>query len=252
MATKQATINQKGGVGKTSLVQNVGYEYSKNGRRTLLVDFDPQSNLTQGFGLDPAEERPTVYQAMISPTRSKEFVVNVRPHLDLLPSSLDLAGAEREFNQTPFGRTSKLKSVLRHLEDAYDYILIDSPPSLGFYTVNALVAADEVLIPMQCHFYAFKMIPPVLAFVHEAQQENPGLHVAAIIPTMYDARTSLSEGVVDAARRQYGDLVSQTIIPANVRIADAPIHGIPVWEHDPKSAGAEAYAALAKELLNHG
>ena len=160
--------------------------------------------------------------------------------------------AEREFSQVPFGRTSKLKSVIETIQDAYDYILIDSPPSLGFYTVNALIAADEVIIPMQCHYYAFKMIEPVLNFVEEAKQENDKLRVSAIIPTMFDARTSLSEGVLDAARKQYKGLITDTIIPANIRIADAPIAGLAVREHDSKSTGAEAYTTLTKELIARG
>ena len=247
-----ATINQKGGVGKTSLVQNVGYELSLAKYRTLLVDFDPQSNLTQGFGLNPGEERPTTYDALLSPGHAERAIVTVRERLDLLPSDLNLAGAEREFSQVPFGRTSKLKSILETVEERYDYILIDSPPSLGFYTVNALIAATEVIIPMQCHFYAFKMIAPVLGFVEEARQEIPILSVLAIIPTMYDTRTSLSEGVLDAVRKQYGSLVTDTIIPTNIRIADAPISGLAVKEHDPRSTGAEAYATLTQELIARG
>lgn len=252
MTRRQAVINQKGGVGKTSLVQNVSYELSQAGYRTLMVDFDPQSNLTQGFGVNPEDERPTVYDALLHPEKTASYILNVRNNLDLLPSNLNLAGAEREFSQVPFGRTTKLKHAIDAIEKNYNYILIDSPPSLGFYTVNALIAANEVLIPMQCHFYAFKMIAPVLAFIQEAQVENPKLKVAAIIPTMFDGRTSLSEGVMGAVRKQYNDLVTTTFIPSNVRIADAPIAGLAVREHDPKSAGALAYMELTKELIARG
>ncbi len=252
MTRKQAVINQKGGVGKTSLVQNVSYELSQAGYRTLMVDFDPQSNLTQGFGLNPEDERPTVYDALLHPEKTASYILNVRNNLDLLPSNLDLAGAEREFSQVPFGRATKLKHVIDTVKNDNRYILIVSPPSLGFYNFNSLIAANEVLIPMQCHFYAFKMIAPVLAFIKEAQQENLNLKVSAIIPTMFDVRTSLSEGVMGAVRKQYGELVTKTFIPFNIRIADAPISGLSVREHDAKSAGAQAYLELTKELIARG
>lgn len=246
-----AVISQKGGVGKTSLVQNVGAELAAAGHATLLVDYDPQSNLTTGWGLDPDEERPTVYDAMLDPNRAAGCVVNLRPYLDIMPSNLNLAGAELQF-AGDFDRNGKLKAALSTVAGAYRYILIDTPPSLGFYVGNALVAAQKVIIPLQCQYYALKALQPVFDIVKRAQSVNTGLHVYAIVPTMYDARNSLSEPVVQAARNQYTQLVTRTMIPVNVRVADSPIHGLPVREHDPQSSGATAYAELTKELFTNG
>lgn len=246
-----AVISQKGGVGKTSLVQNVGAELAAAGRPTLLVDYDPQSNLTTGWGLDPDAERPTIYDAMLDPDQTARCVVNLRPHLDIIPSNLNLAGAELQF-AGDFDRNGKLKAALANVAGRYTFILIDTPPSLGFYVGNALVAAQRVVIPLQCQYYALKALQPVFDIVKRAQAVNQGLHVYAIVPTMYDARNSLSEPVVQSARTQYTKLVTRSIIPVNVRIADSPIHGLPVREHDPHSSGATAYAEVAKELFTDG
>lgn len=246
-----AVVSQKGGVGKTSLVQNAGAELAQAGYTTLLIDFDPQSNLTTGWGLDPDVERPTIYDAMLDPNQVAGMVVNLRPNLDLIPSNLNLAGAELQF-AGDFDRNGKLKAALSFLTDRYRYILIDTPPSLGFYVGNALVAAQRVIIPLQAQFYALKALAPVFDIVKRAQSVNPGLHVYAIIPTMYDGRNSLSEPVIQAARTQYPKLVTRTIIPVNVRVADAPIHGLPVGEHDSNSSGAVAYRELVKELFTDG
>lgn len=246
-----AVISQKGGVGKTSLVQNVGAELAAGGRATLLVDYDPQSNLTTGFGLDPDADRPTIYDAMLDPGQVTRCVVNLRPHLDLVPSNLNLAGAELQF-AGDFDRNGKLKAALQPIAQRYSVVLIDTPPSLGFYVGNALVAAQRVVIPLQAQYYALKALQPVFDIVKRAQAVNPGLHVYAIVPTMYDARNSLSEPVVQSARTMYTRLVTRTMIPVNVRVADAPIHGLPVREHDATSTGATAYAELAKELFTDG
>jgi chromosome partitioning protein len=246
-----AVISQKGGVGKTSLVQNVGAELAAADLSTLLVDYDPQSNLTTGWGLDQDVDRPTIYDAMLSPDRAAECIINLRPHLDLIPSDLNLAGAELQF-AGDFDRNGKLKAALSPIADRYRYVLIDTPPSLGFYVGNALVAAQRVIIPLQCQYYALKALQPVFDIVRRAQSVNVGLHVYAIVPTMYDGRNSLSEPVVQAARDQYTKLVTRSIIPVNVRVADSPIHGLPVREHDPHSSGATAYAELAKELFTNG
>ncbi|HMN29913.1 MAG TPA: ParA family protein [Caldilineaceae bacterium] len=247
-----AVVSQKGGVGKTSLVQNLGAELAgSNGQRVLCVDFDPQSNLTIGWGLDPVDGRPTVYEAMLNPETVQRCIVERRPNLDLLPANLDLAGAERQF-AADFDRNSKLKEALQPVAGLYEFILIDVPPTLGFFAANALVAATEALVPLQLQVYAFRMLDPMLELIGQAKKANPGLKLAAIIPTMYDGRTSLSQPVLEAAREKFGALVTQTIIPVNVRIADAPLHGIPVQEHDPRSSGALAYHSLAKELLSRG
>lgn len=246
-----AVISQKGGVGKTSLVQNIGAELAAAGHSTLLIDYDPQSNLTTGWGLDPDADRPTIYTAMLDPEQVNRCVVALRPHLDLVPANLDLAGAELQF-AGDFDRNGKLKAAIKPVAGRYRYILIDTPPSLGFFVSNALIAAQQVIIPLQAQFYALKALGPVFDIIKRAQSVNEGLKVRAIVPTMYDARNSLSEPVVNAARTQHGPLVTKTIIPVNVRIADSPIHGQPVREHDAQSSGAGAYHELAKELFFHG
>lgn len=246
-----AIISQKGGVGKTSLVQNLGAELAAAGYKTLLIDFDSQANLTQGWGLDPGEDRPTIYNALLSPTDAPQAIIPLRPHLDLIPANLDLAGAEMQFSGD-FDRNGKLRAAIKGIVPMYTHVLIDTPPNLSFLTSNALVAAQRVIIPLQCQFYALKALQPVFNIVQRAAQVNEGLQVYTIVPTMYDSRNSLSGPVVDAARGQYGNLVSQTVIPVNVRIADAPIHGLPVREHDEQSTGAMAYRQLMEELFSNG
>jgi chromosome partitioning protein len=246
-----AIVSQKGGVGKTSLVQNVGAELAAAGRDTLLIDFDSQANLTQGWGLDPGEDRPTIYDALLNPARAAGAVISLRPRLDLIPANLDLAGAELQF-AADFDRNGKLKAAIKGIVHRYTHVLIDTPPTLSFLTSNALIAAQRVIIPLQCQFYALKALAPVFDIVQRAAQVNEGLQVYTIVPTMYDSRNSLSGPVVDAARAEYADLVSRTVIPVNVRIADAPIHGLPVREHDELSTGASAYQQLVEELFTNG
>ena len=246
-----AIVSQKGGVGKTSLVQNLGTELAKLKKQVLLIDFDPQSNLTTGSGLDPAEKRPTIYEAMLNPEQVQTCIVSCNAKLDLIPANLDLAGAERQF-AGDFDRNSKLKETLGSIVTNYDFILIDCPPSLGFYTANALIAATEALVPLQCHAYAYKALDSLLALIEQARKVNHTLKLAAIVLTMYDARNSLTGAVEEAARERFDGLVTKTFIPVNVRIADAPLHGISVGEHDPRGKGAQAYKALAKEILSHG
>lgn len=246
-----AIVSQKGGVGKTSLVQNLGAELAKLKQRVLLVDFDPQSNLTTGWGVDPASERPTIYDAMLDPAQAQASIVQRAANLDLIPANLDLAGAERQF-ASDFDRNSKLKEALGSVADGYDFLLIDCPPSLGFYTANALIAATEALVPLQCHAYAYKAVDSLLALIDQAKKVNHALKLSAVVLTMYDARNSLTVAVEEAARERFNSLVTKTVIPVNVRIADAPLHGISVGEHDPRSKGAQAYKALAKEILKRG
>ena len=251
MAQTVAIASQKGGVGKTSLTQNLGAELARAGQKVLVVDFDPQSNLTSGWGLDPGEERPTVYTAMLDPEQSQECVLAHRPSLDVLPANLDLAGAELQF-LAAVDRNTKLKKALRPLQDNYDYILIDGPPSLGFFTVNTLVAADTVIVPLQCQVYAYKAIGELLAIIQQVQEINSALHLSGIVLTMYDVRNSLTFSVEETARKRFGDLVMKTVIPVNVRIAEAPLDGVSVGEYAPSSKGAVAYRQLAQEVLDHG
>ncbi len=251
MARIIAVVSHKGGTGKTSLVQNLGAELARLDQRVLLVDFDPQSNLTTGWGVDPGETPNTVYQALLQPEEVAEYILHVRPELDLIPASLDLAGAELAFINA-IDRNLKLKKVLARLDAYYDTILIDTPPSLGFFTVNALAAASEVIIPLQVQVYAYKALDQVLPIIGQVQEINPALVLSGIVLTMYDARNALTGTVEEMARGRFGDLVCQTVIPINVRIAEAPLDGVSVGEYERSSRGSVAYQTLAQELLKRG
>ncbi len=251
MARIMAVVSQKGGVGKTSLVQNLGAELALAGQRTLLVDFDPQGNLSIGWGVDPVVERLIIYDAMNNPQLTSEATLQLRPNLDLLPANLDLAGAELAFINA-IDRNTKLQKALATVAPQYDFILIDGPPSLGFFTVNALVAATDILIPLQVHPYAYKAVDQLLEIVGQVYEINPNLHLTGMTLTMYDRRNSLTNAIEDAARNRFGDLIYQTVIPINVRIAEATLDGISVSEYEPSSQGAVAYRQLAEEVLYHG
>ncbi len=242
-----AVVSHKGGTGKTSLVQNAGAVLAAEKQRVLLVDFDPQSNLTTGCGLDPIEERRTVYHALNTPADTKDIIVQL-PTLAILPGNLDLAFAEQQF-AGHFDRNDKLREALRLVEQEYDYILIDSPPSLGFYAFNALVAATDALIPLQCHPYAYKMLPSTLRLIELVNKGNVALKLLSIVLTMYDRRTALTKTVEESARKRYGPLVAKTVIPTNVSIPEATLDGISVSEYAPASTGARAYQDLVKELF---
>lgn len=254
MARIIAAVSQKGGVGKTSLIQNLGAELAAKGQRVLMVDFDPQSNLTMAWGLNPREGRPTVYQAMLDPSATAESVLNLRPRLDLLPASLDLAGAEDEFSQRRNARDRhlKLKQAVGGLTRRYDLILLDAPPSLGFFTISALMAASEVIVPLQVQGFAYKALDQLLEIVEQAREVNPALKVSGIVLTMYDSRLALTSTVEDVTRRRFEGLVFQTAVPVNVRIAEASLQGMSVGEFESGSKGAAAYRALAQEVLDRG
>ena len=246
-----AVVSQKGGVGKTSLVQNLGAELARAGHRVLLVDFDPQSNLTTGWGLDPGTAPGTVYDAMSEPREARETIVALRPRLDLIPANLDLAGAELAFINA-IDRNTRLHKALQPVAADYDMVLVDGPPSLGFFTVNALAAADEIVIPLQVHPYAYKAMDQLLTIVEQVQEINPRLRLTGITLTMYDRRNSLTAAIEDAARQRFGALVFETVVPINVRVAEATLDGISVGEYEGTSAGAQAYEALAKEVIERG
>lgn len=246
-----AVVSQKGGVGKTSLVQNLGAELARAGNHVLLVDFDPQSNLTTGWGLDPGAAPVTVYDAMSEPDGAEQTIVNLRPRLDLMPANLDLAGAELAFINA-IDRNTRLRKALGPVAPSYDIVLVDGPPSLGFFTVNALAAAGEIVIPLQVHPYAYKAVDQLLTIVEQVQEINPQLQLTGIALTMYDRRNSLTAAIEDAARQRFGELVFKTVIPINVRVAEATLDGISVGEYEALSAGAVAYEALAKEVMDRG
>lgn len=246
-----AIVSQKGGVGKTSLVQNLGAELALHQYKTLLVDFDPQSNLTTGWGVDPMEPRLTTYDALSQPEQTAQAILEIRPFLYLLPANLDLAGAEMAFINA-IDRNNRLRKALTPIFSQYDIILIDSPPSLGFFTVNALSAGTEYMVPLQVHPYAYKAIDQLLDIVDQVQEINPNLHPTGLVLTMYDRRNSLTDAIADAARSRFENLVFNTVIPINVRIPEATLDGISVGEYEENSSGAIAYRELAKEILTYG
>jgi len=246
-----AIANQKGGVGKTTTAINLGASLAVAERRTLVVDIDPQGNATSGLGLEQRESLPNIYDVLTG-ERSPADAVTPHVHfpcLDLIPSTQDLVGAEIELVQTP-QRERVLRKALEALRERYDYILVDCPPSLGLLTLNTLTAADSVLIPIQCEFYALEGLSQLLNTIRLVQKGlNPHLDIEGVLLTMYDRRLNLSRQVAAEAREYFGSKVYRTAIPRNVRLAEAPSFGQPIVQYDVASQGAQAYLALAKELL---
>ncbi|MEN9935860.1 MAG: hypothetical protein RLZZ387_2439 [Chloroflexota bacterium] len=246
--TVLAFAMQKGGVGKTTTTLTVGVELAKQGARVLLVDIDPQSNLTQALGYDPTEIEHSVYEVLLNPTHGPGFATVTTPHgVDLVPATLALAGAELTLAGR-FGRELLLRTALVDARRTYDYILIDSPPSLGIFTVNALTAADAVIVPLQAHVFALKALPQLAETIAIVQQLNPALTIGGIVVTMIDRRTSVNQIVEDTVRAQYGDLVFKTVVPFNVKLVEAPASGLPISAYSPESSGARAYRDLAQEV----
>lgn len=239
---------QKGGVGKTTTTLNVGVGLARLGAKVLLVDIDPQANLTSGLGVDPAKLKYSVYEVLLNSSKGVEFAtVSTEAGVDLVPSKLALAGAEMEVAGM-IGREFFLRDALAAVVPYYDYILIDPPPSLGLFTVNALVAASAVIVPLQAQAYALQALPQLEATIGLVRKLNTGLRISGVIITMHDKRTALSPAVERQAREQYGDLVFETVIPLTTRLAEAPAAGEPISKYAPGSAGAVAYQALAEEV----
>ena len=246
-----ALANQKGGVGKTTTAINLGASLAVAEQRTLIVDIDPQGNATSGLGVDRRDSLPTIYDALVSeiPVRDCARENLHFPCLSLVPSNWDLVGAEMQLVNRP-ERERILAKALDAIREDYDYILVDCPPSLGLFTLNTLIAADSVLIPIQCEYYALEGLSQLLSTIRVVQRGmNPQLEIEGVLITMYDRRLNLSKQVADEAREYFGAKVFATTIPRNVRLAEAPGFGQPIVVYDVLSAGAQSYLALARELL---
>jgi len=247
-----AIVNQKGGVGKTTTTVNLTTALAMAGKRVLLCDFDSQANATSGIGVDKNTASPNIYDVLISGAQPQRAVIHTK-FGDVLPSNKALAGASVEMIALP-DREKRLKTVLSQLTCDYDYILIDCPPSLELLTVNALCAADTLLVPVQCEYYALEGLSDLLTTVRLVKRGlNPTLRLEGVLLTMFDSRTNLSLQVAEEVKRHFPGQVYATVIPRNVRLSEAPSHGKPIQAYDPYSRGAEAYAALAQEIISlHG
>ena len=243
-----AVVNQKGGVGKTTTAVNLTAALTEAGKRVLLCDFDPQANATSGMGLDKRHLRHSVYDVIINDVPAKDAIVHTK-HGDVLPSTADLAGAGVELVAMP-APNFRLKNALELIKYQYDLVLIDCPPSLELLTLNALCAADGIMVPVQCEYYALEGLTDLMTTLRMVKKRlNPRLEIFGVALTMFDGRTNFSTQVAQEVRRHFPGKVYATVIPRNVRLAEAPSHGIPVTVYDKHSRGALAYKAMAAEII---
>ena len=245
-----AIANQKGGVGKTTTAINLAACLAEAGQKILIIDIDPQGNTTSGFGLPKTDIEKTVYEVLLGECNIKDAIVeNIIDNLDILPSNVNLAGAEIDLIDVD-NREYILKESILEVRNRYDYIILDCPPSLSMLTVNAMTAADTVLVPIQCEYYALEGLSQLIHTVNLVRERlNPNLDMEGVVFTMYDSRTNLSNQVVENVKSNLKQHVFETIIPRNIRLAEAPSYGEPITEYDPKSTGAEKYMELAEEII---
>ena len=247
-----AITNQKGGVGKTTTSVNLGASLSQLGKRVLLVDIDPQGNTTSGIGINKADVSYCIYDVLMNEVHPKDAILDTAlPNLKIIPATIQLAGAEIELVPT-ISRELRLKKSLHLIKNSFDYIIIDCPPSLGILTINSLTAADSVIIPIQCEFYALEGLSQLLNTVRLVQKHlNTTLQIEGVLMTMFDARTNLGIQVIEEVKKYFQKKVYQTVIPRNVRLSEAPSHGKSIITYDPRSKGAGVYLELAKEVISY-